>query len=189
MSSDVMEFESSVLSVLEIIIRSPLIVIGSLGYMLYVSPTLTLYVLLLMIFTAVVIGGMSRRLKRQSRSAQDLVGSALSVTEEAVYGIKTIRAFHAQDYVRHLFSVFNEGFRQLNNKILFRRDLASPMSEFLGVSVVTLLLWLGSTQVFSEIARSGGVCTFGDGGSGVRDQDDSGFSCSGLCASFVFCIQ
>jgi len=160
MSSDVMEFESSVLSVLEIIIRSPLIVIGSLGYMLYVSPTLTLYVLLLMIFTAVVIGGMSRRLKRQSRSAQDLVGSALSVTEEAVYGIKTIRAFHAQDYVRHLFSVFNEGFRQLNNKILFRRDLASPMSEFLGVSVVTLLLWLGSTQVFSGVLEASTFLTF-----------------------------
>lgn len=160
MSSDVMEFESSVLSVLEIIIRSPLIVAGSLGYMLYVSPTLTLYVLLLMIFTAVVIGGMSRRLKRQSRSAQDLVGSALSVTEEAVYGIKTIRAFHAQDYVRQLFSVFNEGFRQLNNKILFRRDLASPMSEFLGVSVVTLLLWLGSTQVFSGVLEASTFLTF-----------------------------
>lgn len=160
MSSDVMEFESSVLSVLEIIIRSPLIVAGSLGYMLYVSPTLTLYVILLMLFTTVVIGGMSRRLKRQSRAAQDLVGSALSVTEEAVYGIKTIRAFHAQEYVRRLFSVFNEGFRQLNSKILFRRDLASPMSEFLGVSVVTLLLWLGSNQVFSGVLEASTFLTF-----------------------------
>lgn len=160
MSSDVIEFESSVLSVLEIIIRSPLIVAGSLGYMLYVSPTLTLYVILLMLFTIVVIGGMSRRLKRQSRDAQDLVGSALSVTEEAVYGIKTIRAFHAQEYVRRLFSVFNEGFRQLNSKILFRRDLASPMSEFLGVSVVTLLLWLGSNQVFSGVLEASTFLTF-----------------------------
>lgn len=160
MSSDVMEFEASVLSVLEIIIRSPLIIAGSLGYMLYVSPTLTLYVLGLMVFTAVVIGGLSRRLKRQSRSAQDLVGSALSVTEEAVYGIKTIRAFHAQDYVRQLFSNFNERFRQLMNKVLFRRDLASPMSEFLGVSVVTLLLWLGSKQVFSGELEASTFLTF-----------------------------
>ncbi len=160
MSSDVMEFESSALSVLETIIRSPLIVIGSLGYMIYVSPTLTLYVIGLMIFTAVVIGGLSRKLKRQSREAQDLVGSTLSVTEEAVYGIKTIRAFHAQDYVERLFSQFNESFRRMRNKILFRKDLASPLSEFLGVSVVTVLLWLGSNQVFSGILEASTFLTF-----------------------------
>src|SRR5699024_3151757 len=68
--------------------------------------------------------------------------------------------FHAQDYVRRLFSVFNEGFRQLNSKILFRRDLASPMSEFLGVSVVTLLLWLGSNQVFSGVLEASTFLTF-----------------------------
>lgn len=160
MSSDVMEFESSVLSVLETIIRSPLIVIGSLGYMIYVSPTLTLYVIGLMIFTAVVIGGLSRKLKRQSRESQDLVGSTLSVTEEAVYGIKTIRAFHAQEYVERLFSQFNEAFRSIRNKILFRKDLASPLSEFLGVSVVTLLLWVGSNQVFSGELEASTFLTF-----------------------------
>lgn len=160
MSSDVMEFESSVLSVLETIIRSPLIVLGSLGYMIYVSPTLTLYVVGLMVFTAVVIGGLSRQLKRQSREAQDLMGSTLSVTEESVYGIKTIRAFHAQRYVEGLFSQFNEAFRRMRNKILFRKDLASPMSEFLGVSVVTLLLWLGSNQVFSGELEASTFLTF-----------------------------
>ncbi|WP_236979359.1 ABC transporter ATP-binding protein [Membranihabitans maritimus] len=160
MSSDVMEFESSVLSVLETIIRSPLIIIGSLGYMLYVSPELTLYVLLLMLFTIVVIGGLSRRLKKNSKEAQDLVGSTLSITEEAVYGIKTIRAFYAQDYVKKLFSKFNNSFRRLRNKILFRKDLASPMSEFLGVTVVTVLLWLGSNQVFSEEMDASTFLTF-----------------------------
>jgi len=160
MSSDVMEFESSVLSVLETIIRSPLIVAGSLGYMVYVSPVLTLYVVGLMVFTAVVIGGLSRKLKRQSREAQDLVGSTLSVTEEAVYGIKTIRAFHAQEYVARLFSQFNEAFRRMRNKILVRKDLASPLSEFLGVSVVTLLLWVGSNQVFSGMLEASTFLTF-----------------------------
>ena len=160
MSSDVIEFESSVLSVLETIIRSPLIILGSLGYMIYVSPTLTLYVVGLMIFTAVVIGGLSRQLKRQSRESQDLLGSTLSVTEESVYGIKTIRAFHAQEYVQNLFSQFNESFRKLRNKILFRKDLASPLSEFLGVSVVTLLLWLGSRQVFEGMLEASTFLTF-----------------------------
>ena len=160
MSSDVIEFESSVLSVLETIIRSPMIVIGSLGYMVYVSPTLTLYVMGLMLFTVIVIGGLSRKLKRQSRESQDLLGSTLSITEETVYGIKTIRAFHAQEYVQGLFSQFNEAFRRLRNKILYRKDLASPMSEFLGVSVVTLLLWLGSNQVFSGLLEASTFLTF-----------------------------
>ncbi len=160
MSSDVIEFESSVLSVLETIIRSPMIVLGSLGYMIYVSPTLTLYVVGLMLFTVVVIGGLSRQLKRQSRESQDLLGSTLSITEESVYGIKTIRAFHAQKYVQDLFSQFNEAFRKLRNKILFRKDLASPMSEFLGVTVVTMLLWLGSNQVFSGMLEASTFLTF-----------------------------
>lgn len=160
MSSDVIEFESSVLSVLETIIRSPMIVIGSLGYMVYVSPTLTLYVIGLMLFTVIVIGGLSRKLKRQSRESQDLLGSTLSITEETVYGIKTIRAFHAQNYVQGLFSHFNESFRRLRNRILYRKDLASPMSEFLGVSVVTLLLWLGSNQVFSGELEASTFLTF-----------------------------
>lgn len=160
MSSDVIEFESSVLSVLETIIRAPMIVLGSLGYMIYVSPTLTLYVVGLMLFTVVVIGGLSRQLKKQSRAAQDLLGSTLSVTEESVYGIKTIRAFHAQKYVQGLFSQFNDAFRKLRNKILFRKDLASPMSEFLGVSVVTVLLWLGSNQVFSGMLEASTFLTF-----------------------------
>lgn len=160
MSSDVIEFESSVLSVLETIIRSPMIVIGSLGYMVYVSPTLTLYVMGLMVFTVVVIGGLSRKLKRQSRESQDLLGSTLSITEETVYGIKTIRAFHALQYVQELFSQYNEGFRKLRNRILYRKDLASPLSEFLGVTVVTVLLWLGSNQVFSGELDASTFLTF-----------------------------
>lgn len=159
-SGDVVEFESSVLSVLEAIIRSPLIIIGSLSYMLYVSPTLTLYVLILIVFTAVVIGGLSRRLKKDSKGAQDLVGSMLSITEESIHGIKTIRAYHAQDYVNKLFANYNEGFRVLRNKILFRKDLASPLSEFLGVSVVAVLLYLGSSQVFTGAMEASTFITF-----------------------------
>nr|WP_262912801.1 ABC transporter ATP-binding protein [Membranihabitans marinus] len=159
-SGDVVEFESSVLSVLEAIIRSPLIIIGSLSYMLYVSPTLTLYVLILIVFTAVVIGGLSRRLKKDSKGAQDLVGSMLSITEESIHGIKTIRAYHAQDYVNKLFAIYNEGFRVLRNKILFRKDLASPLSEFLGVSVVAVLLYLGSSQVFTGAMEASTFITF-----------------------------
>lgn len=159
-SSDVVEFESSVLSVLEALVRSPLIIIGSLGYMIYVSSTLTLYVILLLLFTTLVIGGLSRRLKRDSKGAQDLLGSMLSITEESIYGIKTIRAFFAQDYVKKLFENFNERHRQVKNKILFRKDLASPLSEFLGVTVVAVLLFLGSSQVFTGAMEASTFITF-----------------------------
>ncbi|MEM9917028.1 MAG: ABC transporter ATP-binding protein [Bacteroidota bacterium] len=147
-TSDVQEVEWSILNVLEAIFREPLIIIGCLLYMLYVNAGLTLFVLVLFVFTALIIGGISRSLKKNSGLAQSRLGGLVSVVEETLSGLRIIKSFRAEAYQKGKFDEENERYRWLVTRILWRRDLSSPLSEFLGIVVVAVLLWYGSRQVF-----------------------------------------
>lgn len=149
MTSDVQEVEWSILNVLEAVFREPLIIIGALGFMVYVSPALTGFVFLLMIFTGVVIGGIGRRLKKKSADVQDRLGNLVAILEEGLGGLRIIKGFNAEHYQKEKFRVENDGYRRALTRLLWRRDLASPLSEFLGIGTVAVLLWYGSRQVFS----------------------------------------
>lgn len=149
LTSDVQEVEASILNMLEVVFREPLIIVGALGFMIYVSPALTVFVFLLILFTGVVIGGLGRQLKRNSTAVQDRLGHLLSLVEEGLGGLRIIKGFAAEDYQRNKFAVANNNYRNLLTQLLRRRDLASPLSEFLGIATVAALLWYGSRQVFS----------------------------------------
>lgn len=149
MTSDVQEVEWSILNVLEAVFREPLIIIGALGFMVYVSPALTGFVFLLMIFTGVVIGGIGRRLKKKSADVQNRLGNLVAILEEGLGGLRIIKGFNAEHYQREKFRAENDGYRRSLTRLLWRRDLASPLSEFLGIGTVAVLLWYGSRQVFS----------------------------------------
>ena len=159
-STDVQEIEHSILNVIEVLVKSPLIILGSIGFMLYVSPTLTLFVFVLILFTVVIIGGISRTLKKRSLEAQTKLGSIISTTEETISGLKIIKSFGAESYFSQLFSSQNNAFRNLLNRILWRRDLSSPLSEFLGVATVAVLLWYGSNRVFAGDLEPGTFFAF-----------------------------
>ncbi len=148
-SADVQEVEWSILNVLEATFREPLIIAGCLFFMLYVSPSLTLFVFILILFTAFVIGGIGRSLKRTSGQVQERLGNIVSIFEEALSGLRIIKGFNAEHYQREKFAVENNGYRHLLTHLLWRRDLSSPLSEFLGIVVVAVLLWYGSRQVFA----------------------------------------
>jgi len=147
-TADVQEVEWSILNVLEAVFREPLIIIGALAFMIYVSPSLTVFVFLLMIFTAVVIGGIGRSLKRSSSAVQEKLGLLVSIVEEALGGLRIIKGFNAEHYQREKFSKENNAYRRTLTRLLWRRDLSSPLSEFLGIATVAALLWFGSRQVF-----------------------------------------
>lgn len=149
-SADVTEIEHSILSVLEALFREPIIIIGSILFMIYISPMLTLFVFVLIIFTTFIIGGVAKALRRTSMIAQTKLGSLMSAAEESLHGIRIIKAFNGSAYVQKNFRSINEDYRQSLNRILWRRDLSSPLSEFLGILVVTVLMWYGSNQVFVE---------------------------------------
>lgn len=148
-SADVQEVEWSILNVLEAVFREPLIITGCLLYMLYESPSLTLFVFILILFTAVVIGGIGKSLKKSSSIVQEKLGNLVSIVEEALGGLRIIKGFNADNYQRNKFAKENNEYRWTLTRLLWRRDLSSPLSEFMGIGVVSILLWYGSRKVFS----------------------------------------
>ena len=147
-TSDAQEIEWSILNVIESIVREPIVMFGSLAYMIYTSPSLTLFVLGLIVFIAIIIGTISKTLRKNSSLAQERLGNVIAVVEEALGGLRIIKAFNAEEYQKQRFSEENNNYRMLITKILRRKDLASPLSEFMGIGVVAILLWYGSKQVF-----------------------------------------
>ena len=154
-STDVQEIETSILQVLETIFREPLIILLSIGLMIYISPPLTGIVLLMLAFTTFVIGGIGKKLKQSSKEVQQALGIILSRWEESLGGIKTIQSFNAERYKEQQFDVENNFYRIKTIRMLQRRDLSSPLAEFLGISVITVLLWIGAQQVFEKQIEAG----------------------------------
>ncbi|MCE2768687.1 MAG: ABC transporter ATP-binding protein/permease [Saprospiraceae bacterium] len=159
-STDVQEIETSILQVLETIFREPLIILLSIGLMIYISPPLTGIVLLMLAFTTFVIGGIGIKLKQSSQEVQQALGIILSRWEESLGGIKTIQSFNAERYKEQQFDVENNFYRIKTIRMLQRRDLSSPLAEFLGISVITVLLWIGAQQVFEKQIEAGTFFAF-----------------------------
>jgi ABC-type multidrug transport system fused ATPase/permease subunit len=147
--SDVQEVEWSILNVMEAVFRSPITIIGSVFIMVYMSPGLTLIVFVLMLFTGVVIGGVSRKLRRRSGELQDLLGTLVATVEETIGGLRVVKAFSAEAFKQQHFREVNDAYRTLQTRIIRRRDLSSPLSEFLGITVVAALLWIGAQRIFA----------------------------------------
>lgn len=159
-TADVQEIEWSILNVLEAVFREPIIITLSLVYMVYISPQLTGIVFILIAFTAFVIGGIGRKLKRSSSQIQQRLGNIVTVVEEALSGMRIVKGFNAERYQEQKFSTENNAYRRSLTHLLWRKDLSSPLSEFLGITVVTLLLWYGSRQVFSGEMAAGAFFSF-----------------------------
>lgn len=147
-SNDVQEVESSILKIIQVIFKAPLIIAGSIAYMLYLSPQLSLFVLGLLLFTVFVIGGVSKTLKKKSDIAQQKLSNIVSQVEETISGNRIIKAFNAESYMKDRFDHENEGYKSIITRLIRRQDLSSPLSEFLGVSIVAMLMFYGSLLVF-----------------------------------------
>jgi len=154
-SNDVNEIQNSVASSFHIIFREPLLIIGFLLGLFYMSPKLTLVTLLTLPVSALVIGGVSRKLKRGATITQSLLGTIISQFEEAITGVRIIKAFNAQNYVRDRFDATNEEHKNVSRSIFTRQEMASPLSEFLGISVAAVVLFYGGyLQTKGELGLS-----------------------------------
>ncbi len=148
MSSDVQEVETSILQFLVVTFQSPLMVVGCISYMLYINVKLTLFVFVLIVFTGVIIGSISRTLKRDSKAVQNDLGALNAVLEESISGMPVIQSYNAYAYWQQRFNQINQQFRTKINALVRRKDLSSPLSEFLGICVVATLLYYGAFLVF-----------------------------------------
>lgn len=155
-SNDVTEIENSVVSSIQIVFREPLLLIGYVILLFMISVKLTLFSFMVLPVSALIISTISRKLKRDSKKGQTLLGNILSVIEESISGIRIIKAFNAQDYSRRKFDAQNHAYRQILKKIWNRKELASPLSEFLGVSmIVGIILYGGMLVVNGQSELSG----------------------------------
>jgi subfamily B ATP-binding cassette protein MsbA len=152
MTNDIGELEGSVVGALEGFIKDPLNILIILGALIYISPTLSLFLLIFLPLTGIIIGRVSRSLKKQSNAAAIMLGEALSVLDETLGGLRVIKAFNAEKLLQGRFNHTNDKLFHLRNKMQYRRDLASPLSELLGVMVLCGILWFGGRLVLAGTA-------------------------------------
>lgn len=158
MTSDVAEVEGSVVGTLEGWIRDPLTIIATLVVLLIISPELTLFILLLIPLLGLVIGRITKSLKKHSQDVAVKYGETLSTLDETLGGLRVIKAFNIEQILRSRFFSSNEKLLASKNKIGYRRDLASPLSEFMGVLLFTGVLYYGGRLVLkNEIALEASV--------------------------------
>ncbi len=156
-SSDVLELQHSFLSILELIVRDPLTIIFSLIVMFSFSVKLTLFVLIFIPLSGAVISQIGKSLKRKSDSVQKEQGEFMSLLEETLGGIKIIKAFNGQNTFIKKFKYSTQRFFDFSNKLLNRQNLASPVSEFLGIIVISVLLWYGGKMVLIDQTLNGAI--------------------------------
>ena len=149
MTNDIGELENSVVGTMEGLIKDPLNILIILSTLVFISPQLSLFLLIFLPLTALLIGRISRSLKKQSNIAAVKLGEALSVLDETLGGLRVIKAFNAENVLRKKFLTTNDDLFHIRNKMQFRRDLASPLSEFLGVMVLCGILFFGGRLVLN----------------------------------------
>ena len=142
-SNDVNEVQNTVASSFHIIFREPLLVIGFMAMLFYMSPRLTLVSLVAIPLSALVISRITHNLRREATITQTLMGQITSRFEEAISGSRIIKAFNAEKYVEQQFWKDNIRHKQVSQAIANRQELASPTSEFLGITVAVLVLFYG----------------------------------------------
>jgi len=150
LSNDVNEIESSVVSSVQVIFREPLMIVGYIVLLFTMSVQLTLFTLIVLPLSGLVITSISRRLRKDAKQGQLLLGNILSIIEETISGIRIIKAFNAQKYVNKKFDEQNSQYRSILKSMWNKRELASPISEFLGVSVVVLVILYGGQLVLQN---------------------------------------
>jgi subfamily B ATP-binding cassette protein MsbA len=147
MTNDIGEIEGSVVGTFDGLIKDPLTVIGYLIFLVIISPQLSLFLLVLLPVTGLLIGRVSRKLKRQSHDAAIKLGESLSILDETLGGLRVIKAFLAERLLSGRFHKVNQDLFHVRKKMGARRDLASPLTELLGVMVLCTILYFGGRLV------------------------------------------
>jgi len=154
-SADVNEVQNSFLAILELIVKEPLTIIFTIITMLIISAKLTLFVFIFIPVSGYIISLIGKQLKKQSTKAQEEQGRFLSTIEETIGGLKVVKGYNSENYFNQVFQNSTERFFTLSNSIGNRQNLASPASEFMGITVIAILLWYGGQMVLIDKTLEG----------------------------------
>ena len=149
-SSDVQELDHSFLSIFELIVKDPLMVLFTLLSMFLISPKLSIFVIVFIPICGFVISLVGKSLRRKSLKVQKEQGQFISLVDETLSGMKILKIFNAEDKFQKKFMNSTNRFYKFSNSVLNRKNLASPLSEFLGITAIAGVLWVGGMMVLKE---------------------------------------
>ncbi len=155
MSGDVQEVETSIMSSLDMLFKNPILIVIYFSTLCVISWQLTVFTLIFVPVFGWLMGRIGRKLKAKSLQAQTLWGEAMSQVEETLGGLRIIKAFNAESKMNARFNKVNNAYRSLIRKVNTRQQLAHPMSEFLGTTMIVVVLWVGSILVVGFDLLSG----------------------------------
>ena len=147
LTTDVQEVEISILNWIEMLIKDPLTIIVYFAFMVSLSPKLTLFVLVVLPIAGLLIGKVGKALKRQSKDSQNRLAGMISTIEETLSGLRIIKGFNAINYSKDKFGEQNEQYSKTMIGVHRKREMSSPMSEFLSAIVVIIVLWFGGKLI------------------------------------------
>ena len=149
-SSDVLEIDNSFLSIFELIIKEPLMILFTLISMYIISPELTGFVIIFIPISAIFISIVGKSLKRQSLKVQKEQGLFISLVDETLNGLKIVKIFNAENAFSRKFSESTNRLYKFSNSVINKKNLAGPLSEFLGICSIAIILWYGGMMVLKE---------------------------------------
>ena len=149
LTSDLVEIEWSIMSSLEMIFKDPINIFIYLITLIALSPELTIFVIILFPVTGLIIGVIGKSLKRSSDRGQSKIGNLLSIIDENISGLRIIKAFNAEKHINKNFAKESSEYKNIMTKLLRKKDLSSPMSEFLSTLVLVIVMWFGGQLVLS----------------------------------------
>ena len=154
-TADILEIQTSYLSILELMVREPLTILFTLIVMFTISPSLTFFVILFIPISGFVISIIGKKLRKDSKEVQLQQSNFLSIIDETISGQKVIKSFISESFFLKKFDEINNLLFRYSNKVVNRKNLAGPFSEFMGILVIGVLLWFGGKMVLINSSISG----------------------------------
>ena len=148
-TSDVQTVRFCIVNTLQVVFREPFLIIGYIVAMVSISWQLSLFSIIYLPLVALVIGSIVKKLRHPALKAQQNFGALTSVLDESLSGVKVIKAYGAEDFFRGRFRNINKRFSEISRRMAHRQQMASPMSEFLGIAAAAGLLIFGGALVLS----------------------------------------
>jgi len=149
-SSDVIELQVSFLGILELIVKEPLMILFTLISMLLINSKLAIFVFIFIPISGLIISFIGKSLKKKSNKVQKEQGLFLSLVDETLNGLKIIKSFTSENLFKQKFNNSTKKYYNYSNSLLNRTNLAGPISEFLGICSITVLLWYGGQMVLED---------------------------------------
>ena len=155
-TGDVTEIENSIMSSLDMFLKNPVIIVVLLISMLIMSPSLTLFIFIVLPLAGFIIGRVGKSLKKVSREGQDKMGMILTIIEETLGGLRIIKAFNAEQKMNDRINSELRDYRRIMNRLMRRRELAHPLSELLGTIVIIIVVWYGGKLILNDDSELSG---------------------------------